>query len=112
MPHHRPPSIRRDASGVGQINLMMHPVIGKIIYITVFFKKCIHQINGRRLVIESSDMHALDAQPFFYGKKFHFGIVLFFLSLCLRNCPVNILFLHEIRQGRMTEIHCSLSFRS
>ena len=43
-------------------------------------------------------MHALDAQSFFYGKKFHLGKILFFLPLCLRNCPVKILFVHKIRQ--------------
>ena len=43
MPDHRPPLFRRDPSGIRKIDFMVHPAVRKIVFISLIFKKIIHQ---------------------------------------------------------------------
>ena len=98
MPDNSLPLLRCNTPRIRQINLVVPPVIGQIILVSVFIQIPIHHDNRGRLIIVSPDMHALHTEPFFNRKELHLAEILLFLICCVIHRPLEIFFCHKVRK--------------
>ena len=69
VPNHGFPFLRGDLSGIREIDLMVKPGIGEVVFIAVRSQVFIHERNGGRLIIKGADVHDLHAQTFLNRQK-------------------------------------------
>ena len=69
MPDHCLSLLRRDFSGIAQIDLMVSPFPGDVQGIALLLHVGVHHGNGGGFSIIGADMHTLDAQPLVVGQK-------------------------------------------